>query len=67
MKYKQLLKLIVEALKEDIDPELVEKERERAKNVVKAMNKNGLIVVTGDEMYDEVRENLRKKDLTCVK
>lgn len=67
MKYKQLLKLIVEALKEDIDPELVNKDHERAKNIVKAMNDNGLIIVTGNEMYDEVRENLRKKDLTCVK
>lgn len=67
MKYKQLLKLIVEAMEQEVDPELVNKDHERAKNIVRAMNKNGLIVVTGDMMYDEVRENLRKKDLTCVK
>lgn len=67
MKYKDVLKLIVEALEQDIDPELVNKDHERAKNIVRAMNDSGLIVVTGDMMYDEVRENLRKKDLTCVK
>ena len=67
MTYKALLKLIAEALQEEIDPELVEKEYARAKNVVAAINKSGLIIVPGDVVYDEIRENLRKKDLTCVK
>ena len=67
MNYKELLNLIVEALQEDIDPELVEKEHERAKNVVKAINASGLIIVPDIDAWYEIKENLRKKDLTCVK